>query len=90
MKGLLTPKEHWEAEGTALEKAEEELKYFLKDVEFLTTVFKRGKISTSLVKKYDGLIMQVIKDNLREFQSTKERLEEIQGKRCGGEHFGEE
>ena len=83
MKGLLTPKEHRDVEETALEKADEELKCFLKDVDFLSTAIKRGRIPTSIVKKYDGVTMNVIKDNLGEFQSAKERLEEVQDKRCG-------
>ena len=85
MKGLLTPNEHRDVEKISLAKAEEELRIFLKDVEFVSTVIKRGQISSSVVKKYEGVVMRVIIDNLEELQSAKRRLEEVQDKTGGGE-----
>jgi UDP-N-acetylmuramate-alanine ligase len=89
MKGLLTPNEHRDVENISLAKAEEELRIFLKDVEFVTTVIRRGQISSSVVKKYEGVVMRVIIDNLGEFQSAKRRLEEVQDKTGGGEGLNE-
>ena len=83
MKGLLTPNEHRDVEKISLAKAEEELRMFLKDVEFVSTVIRRGQISSSVVKKYEGVVMRVIIDNLSEFQSAKRRLEEVQDKTGG-------
>ena len=89
MKGLLTPNEHREVEKISLAKAVEELRIFLKDVEFVSTVIRRGQISSSVVKKYEGVVMRVIIDNLGEFQSAKRRLEEVQDKTGGGEGVDE-
>ena len=77
MKGLLTPNEHRDVEDLSLAKAEEELRIFLKDVEFANHVVRRGSISSSVVRKYEGAT-RVIKENLGEFQSAKARLEEVQ------------
>ena len=89
MKGLLTPLEHRSVEAISLAKAEQELKTFLKDVEFLSIVIKRGKIQASVIKKYEGSTMRSIVDNLAEFKAAKERLEDVQSK-VGKEDFADE
>ena len=80
MKGLLTPNEHKDVEELSLAEAEEELRIFLKDVEFGSQAVRRGSITASVVNKYEGVVMRVIKDNLGEFQAAKTMMEEIQDK----------
>ena len=77
MKGLLTPKEHRDVEAISLAKAQEETRIFLKDVDFLNAAIKKGPLPASTVKKYDGVIMKVIIENLREFRAAKGRLESM-------------
>ena len=89
MKGLLTPNEHREVEHLSLAEAEEELKIFLKDVEFGSLAVRRGSMVSSVVNKYEGVALRVIKDNLGEFQSAKTRMEEVQDKTGVGEGEGD-
>ena len=89
MKGLLTPNEHKDVEELSLAEAEEELRIFLKDVEFGSQAVRRGSITASVVNKYEGVVMRVIKDNLGEFQAAKTRMEEVQDKTGTGEGEGD-
>ena len=76
MRGLVVPKQRWEVEETALENATKESKDFVKDIEFLLVLTRKGRIGKSLLRKHIGF--SVIKDNLAEFEAAKERVEQVQ------------
>ena len=76
MRGLMAPKQRWEVEETALENATKESKVFVKDMEFLLALTRKGKIGKSLVRKHIGFL--VIKENLAEFEAAKESVDQVQ------------
>ena len=76
MRGLVVPKQRWEVEETALENTTKESKDFVKDIEFLLALTKKGRIGKSLLRKHIGF--SVIKENLTEFEAAKERVDQVQ------------
>ena len=76
MRGLMAPTQKWEVEETALENATKESKDFIKDIEFLLALTRKGRIGKSLLRKHIGF--SVIKDNLAEFEAAKERVDQVQ------------
>ena len=77
MRGLMAPKQRWEVEETARENATKESKVFVKDMEFLLALTRKGRIGKSLVRKHIGFL--VIKENLAEFEADEERVDQVQG-----------
>ena len=75
MRGLMAPKQRWEVEETALENATKASKDFVKDIEFLLALTRKGRIWKSLVRKRFGF--SVIKEKLDEFEATKERVDQV-------------
>ena len=76
MRGLMAPKQRWEVEDTALENATKESKHFVKDIEFLLALTRKGRIGQSLLRKQ--IRFSVIKENLDEFEAAKERVDQVQ------------
>ena len=76
MRGLMAPKQRREVEETALENATEESKHFVKDIEFLLALTRKGRIGKSVLRKQIGF--SVIKENLTEFEAAKERVDQVQ------------
>ena len=76
MRGLVAPKQRWEVEETAWENATKESKDFVKDIEFLLALTRKGRIWKSLVRKRFGF--SVIKEKLDELEAAKERVDQVQ------------
>ena len=52
MRGLMAPKQRWEVEETALENATKESKHFVKEIEFLLALTRKGRIGHSILRKH--------------------------------------
>ena len=76
MRGLMAPKQIWEVEETARENTSKESKVFVKDMEFLLALTRKGRIWKSLVRKRFGF--SFIKEKLDEFEAAKERVDQVQ------------
>ena len=76
MRGLLVPRHRWEVEEAAAENATRESKAFMKDIEFLLAVTKKGRITNNLLRKHSGFT--IIKENLDQFEAAKVICDQVQ------------
>ena len=76
MRGLVAPTQRWEVAEMALENAAKESKEFIKDIEFLLALTRKGRIVKSVLRKQIGF--SVIKENLTEFEAAKESVDQVQ------------
>ena len=77
MRGLLAPGEHRYIEKLAIEKAENQAKIFVDDVNFLFSVMNDQQTS-KLIRRYSGKVLLFLKENIRSAKLSQKSLTTLQ------------